>query len=277
MIRAGEQFLDSGGRACPVCKIATPDGHSFGIVCDGLAESRDGADPVAESYRSASLDPVAIPSLVALAALAEGDRVLDLGTHLGGFALAAAAMGFEVLALEASPWHSSLLQLSACYNGFDHLQVCHAAVGDENGVVEFSCHGPWGHVSTPVTGMPSVTVPLVRVDDLLAQRKWGDVRMVKLDVEGSEIQAIRGMRAMLSGRDAPLLYFESNRHTLAFYGHSDEDLQREVRSLGYDVYEIVGNHLRPTPAGCRQDQQVVDYLAAKRLPAGLDAWLVPPD
>jgi FkbM family methyltransferase len=270
MTHGVQRHTDSGGRAWAVYTIEAPDGRPFGIVCDIPGVATD--DPVAESYRSGSLAAVATPARIALAALDARDKVVDLGAHLGGFALAAAAMGFEVLAVEASPWHVSLLQLSACYNRFGDLQVIHAAVGDENGALEFSAHGPWGHLATPVTGMASGTVPAFRVDDLLAQRRWEDVRLVKLDVEGSEVRAIRGMHGLLSRRDAPLLYFESNRHTLAFFGHSDEDLEREVRQLGYDLYEADGERLRRVPPGRRQREQVVDYLAAKRLPPGLVSW-----
>src|SRR5260370_14043637 len=106
-------------------------------------------DPVAAAYRAGSIAPLSALLDIALAILQPGDRVLDLGAHLGGFALTAAARGCDVIAVEASPRNAALLQLSADHNRFTHLHAGHAAVGDRSGAVECSSHGPWGHVATP--------------------------------------------------------------------------------------------------------------------------------
>ena len=242
--------------------------YHFGIACG--KESTPESDPVAHSYRGGNLANINPLLDVALAVLKPGDRVLDLGAHLGGFALTAAAIGCKVIAVEAAPRNAALLRQSVAYNQFLKLHVVHACVGDAAGTVEFSCHGPFGHLASPVTGMPSIAVPAMRVDDLLEERGWADVQFIKLDVEGSEVRAVRGMEKLLSRSDAPLVYFESNQHTLSFYSITDAELKAEFRRLGFVVYHMP----RPgefvvTNDGDVQTETVVDYLAAKALPEAL--------
>jgi FkbM family methyltransferase len=245
-------------------------GIQFAIAIGNEATPEN--DPVAAAYWAGSIAPLSPLLDIALAVLQPGDRVLDLGAHLGGFALTAAALGCEVVAVEASPRHAALLQVSADHNRFTHLRVVHAAVGDRSGSVEFSSHGPWGHVATPATGMPAVTVSAVRIDDLMADRGWEGARFVKLDVEGSEVRALLGMSRLLGRPDAPLIFFESNRHTLGFYGQSHHELKAQLRGFGYVVHALTPEGLRPTEEGDEQLETVCDYVAAKQLPPHLAAW-----
>lgn len=253
-----------------IAPIVAPGGARFGIaVADGATAD---SDPVAHAYRSGSVAPVERLLALAASVLRGGDRVLDLGAHLGGFALFAAARGCEVIAVEASPANAALLRQSATHNRFARLAVVHAAVGAEAGEVAFSSHGPWGHVATPADARPSETVRALRIDDLLAERGWSHVDFVKIDVEGSEIPALRGMARLLGAADAPLIWFESNRHTLGFFGDTPEALQAELRGFGYTIHRVDRRVVPVADPAPPQTETVVDYLAAKRLPEALRNW-----
>ena len=80
-----------------------------------------------------------------------GGSVLDLGAHVGTFSLTAAALGYRVVAVDASPIHIDLLNRSVARNGFrpSQLRVVHSAVGDTTGTVEFHLGGLWGMVAQP--------------------------------------------------------------------------------------------------------------------------------
>lgn len=244
--------------------------YRFGIAygTDATPET----DPVAVCYRAGSLMHLGELADVLLAALRPGDRVLDLGAHIGGFALSAAAIGCEVIAVEASPRNAELLRRSVAHNRFTNCRVVEAAVSDKPGTVSFTVRGPYGQVGVPVEGQPMVTVPAVRADDVLREHGWDRVRFVKLDVEGFEIPALHGFEQTLRRKDAPMVYFESNTHTLAMYGKSDADLKGTLRAYGYTIYDVAPGSLRRADRD-GQKEIVTDYLAAKRLPKELQAWL----
>jgi FkbM family methyltransferase len=241
---------------------------AFRLASRGTFADNSGAqseDPVARAYQRGKLDHVAALLALAEARLRPGDRALDLGAHLGGFALFAAWLGCRVVAVEASPGNAELVRRSAEANGFANLKVVQAAVHHEKAELEFCSLGPFGRVKTAAPGGPAVRVPAIAVDDLLAELGWETAEWVKLDVEGSEVRALRGMRKLLSGPGAPPLYVESNRHTLAFFGETPEALLAELHGLGYRVYAPGSSSgpLRLVPAGHRQQETVEDYLATK--------------
>lgn len=255
------------GVAWPVTVVG---GLRFEVVVDP-----DMDDPVASVLRhGAVFDPTLVGLMLQL--VQPGDRVIDLGAHLGTFALAAAAAGCHVLAVEASPRNAELLYASAARNGFADLRVIHAAASDEPGAVEFSANGPWGHVATDVTGLPSLPVPAVTMDELLLEMGWSPVTLVKMDVEGSELRVIRSMRNLLEGPDGPPLLFESNGYTLDFFGLTPNDLFLALEDLGYTSHMVEPGRLVPLGAGDLQPQTMLDCLAFKRPPAGLTGWEIEP-
>lgn len=244
--------------------------YRFGIACG--TDATPETDPVAVCYRAGSLMNLGELADLLLAVLRPGDRVLDLGAHLGGFAFSAAAIGCDVIAVEASPKNAELLRRSVEYNHFANCRIVEAAVADKPGSVSFTARGPYGQVGVPVDGQPMVTVPAVRADDLLSEHGWDRVRFVKLDVEGFEIPALHGLERTLRCKDAPMIYFESNTHTLAMYDRTDANLKGTLRNYGYTIYDVGPGTLRVAPRE-GQPKVVMDYLAAKRRPAELRSWL----
>ncbi|HEY8201861.1 MAG TPA: FkbM family methyltransferase, partial [Actinomycetota bacterium] len=207
--------------------------------------------------------------------LGRGGRVVDLGAHVGTFALAAAAVGCDVLAVEASPLNAFLLRSSVWQNGFHGMHVVNAAVTDAPGEVQFLPDGPHGHVSWGGPG-ETLPVPAVTVDELVGELGWDRVSFVKMDIEGSETKALAGMRKLLGGPAAPPVLFESNGHTLELAGTSPSELFAAFEAFGYALYVVDPGKLTRISSADMQPETVIDCLAVKRRPAGLDRWIIVP-
>ena len=262
----------AGTRPDWVCRrIVLPEGPEFMVMLDTTVH-----DTVAE-YLAAGVTIDQLYLSLMLQLVQPGQLVLDLGAHVGTFSLAAAAAGCRAVAVEAAPHNVELLRASVTRNGFHDVRVVHAAASDEPGTVQFWPRGPWGRLATPGADEPSVTVPAVTVQDLLLELGEGWPSFVKIDVEGSELRAMRGMREMLAVPSGPPVLYESNGHTLAFYDTTPNDLVAQMESLGYTSYMVSGERrLVRARAGELQPQTLVDYLALKRAPSGLDGWVVEP-
>src|SRR4051812_25580697 len=106
--------------------------------------------------------------------VAPGMRVLDGGSHLGVFSLPAAALGAEVLAVDANARHVELLSGAARRNGFeDRLEAVCAAITERSGPVAFVERSVHGHLRVDSDGAAAtVTVPGLTVPELLARRGW---------------------------------------------------------------------------------------------------------
>jgi FkbM family methyltransferase len=257
--------------AAPTYSVATvhnPAGTPFVIACRDQFVRPDGIafdDPVMKAYLKGSLDMLWPLPPIAAAMLRPGDRVLDVGSHVGGFALLAASLGCRVTAIEASPWNAELIRRSIELNGFRDLRVLNVAAADQPGELQFASLGPWGQVSCESVSGPTVRVPAVRVDDVLAELGWDKVEFLKLDVEGYEVRALHGMSRLLSRPDAPPVYFESNSHTLKMYDETPNSLFAVFRSYGYEVFnwDETGAKVLIPAEGFEQTNVVVDYLAEK--------------
>ncbi|MBX6312989.1 MAG: FkbM family methyltransferase [Isosphaeraceae bacterium] len=251
-----------------VATVAVGEGIGFSVVTG--AEADDGisrrlaAGLFPQEYR---------PTLEILRATAPPlGRVLDLGAHVGTFSLAAAALGYQVAAVEASPRNANLLRESVARNGFDRMRIIEAAIGDRLGTLEFCPYGPYGHVAQAGSNSPTVVVPALTADRLLDDLGWDRPDFIKMDVEGSEVATIRGMARRLVGEDAPPIVYESNGHTLHFFGMTPYDLKSALERLGYRNYLLEPGRLVPVRASDLQPETVIDYLAIKSLPETLRPW-----
>jgi FkbM family methyltransferase len=201
-------------------------------------------------------------------------RVLDLGAHIGTFALFAAAQGCRVLAVEASPRNAALLQASAAQNGFDQLMVACTAVGETCGTARFLQAGPYGFIATAARPA-TIEVPITTVDALVEGTGWNGVDFVKMDIEGSEVAAVRGMTRLLQTA-APPIVFESNGHALHLLGQQPSEIRLLLAAAGYDCYLIRQRRLVPVTPNELQPECNVDYVAVRGLLPALEGWTVAP-
>jgi len=202
---------------------------------------------------------------VLLAGVPRGATVLDLGANIGTFALAAAAFGYNVVAVEASTHNVELLRESVRLNRFTNVRVVFAAISDRVGTIFFQENGAYGMVHESSTAPPGfVSVPTTTVDELLAADYPGQaVGFVKMDIEGSEVVAVGGMKKLLGGDAPPPIFYESNGHTLNHFHQTPAALISEFRKCGYKSYHADPKRLAPLSEGHVQFPCVVDYLATK--------------
>lgn len=179
------------------------------------------------------------------ALLRPGDAVVDGGANWGYWSLAAArlaAPGGRVLAVEPVPATAAALRRNLEASGCTAVQVVEAALAAEPGTVELSVFdddpcGVAASVGRPEGWRPagSVAVPALRLDDLLAERGMRPA-LVKLDVEGSELAALRGAPATVRGEAAPVVAFEWNVQTARAAGYHPRETLALLRGAGYAPY-----------------------------------------
>ncbi len=218
------------------------------------------------------------PNRVVRRLLPRGGTLLDIGAHVGTVSLPAAAAGCRVVAIEASAANARLLRLSKEANGFDNLTVVEAAAGAAAGRVAFEEDGLYGHVTDRGNGaVNGNSVPVVAIDELLGELGIEHVDVVKMDIEGYELEAFRGMAELLGADDAPSLVVESNAPMLAERESSPSDLKRALTRHGYRVHLIdrtPESRLVPVEVDELQTEATVDYVAWRRDPPALEPWYV---
>jgi FkbM family methyltransferase len=77
------------------------------------------------------------------------------------------------------------------------------------------------------------------VDDFLALQGVEQVDLVKMDIEGAEIGALRGMRRTIANSPNMVLVMEYNPQALKAFGHEPIAALNEVQSFGFDKMEAI--------------------------------------
>lgn len=174
-------------------------------------------------------------------ALASGGTALDVGGWWGPWSYRMSRHADRVVIVEPVPELAAYLERVSP----DTVEVVNAAASSEPGHatlwVPTSGLGSEGRSSLAASTPESrpIEVPLVRVDDL---DLGDDVRLVKVDVEGHEMEAIRGATELL-GRCRPILVVELEQR---FHEAPLADLFAEIESLGFDGSFLDGRSWRST-------------------------------
>jgi FkbM family methyltransferase len=149
--------------------------------------------------------------------LRAGDVVVDVGAHVGVHALCAARRlrelgGGRVIAFEPADDSSAAIRVAATRNDVS-VEVVRAGLGEADGTIELRGDPRYGPADAGVrsqfgAGEVVATAPLLAFDGWAARNRLDRLDVVKLDIEGAEILALRGMRETLKALRPRLLAIE---------------------------------------------------------------------
>jgi FkbM family methyltransferase len=169
----------------------------------------------------------------------EGDTVVDGGAHIGFFTLLCSRLVGQtgaVHAFEPSHINRAGLERNVAINGMSNVVVHPLALGAEAGqcTLSYTASADTGLATTrPVQAVFAESVQVAPLDALSLTR----VTLVKLDLEGGECRALRGMRRLLL-EQRPAVIVEVTDQFLRAAGDSAVELYRFMRSCGYEALVI---------------------------------------
>jgi FkbM family methyltransferase len=138
----------------------------------------------------------------------KGDVVFDVGAHVGFFSLLASKVvgeGGRVVACEPDPYMSERLRTNLKLNARGNVSWENVAVGETSSRKSFASGGGAGTGSLSEDG--SIEVEVVTLDRLA--EKWGAPAVVKVDVEGGELDVLAGGSRVLR-EHRPVLIVEAH-------------------------------------------------------------------
>jgi FkbM family methyltransferase len=174
------------------------------------------------------------------AAVRPGMRCLDVGANVG---FTTELLGRltgptgKVVAFEPSPDNFAILRRRSWPA---HVELRQAAAGAENGTATLYVSDDLNvdHRTYPAEEhRREIRVPLVRLDDALPGEA---IDFVKLDVQGDELQVLRGMQRILRAQSTLAMLVEFWPWGLRRAGSSPEELLELFRAAGLSVSLLSG-------------------------------------
>src|SRR5437899_3495658 len=140
--------------------------------------------------------------------VAPGDVVVDVGAHIGRYALKAATKASTVIAVEPDPSNFRLLERNVRLNGFSNVDLVPQALSSGLGtrVLWLATKGNTGTSTFDpdafgarggIAPAKSVHVDTLTLDDLVESVGLTRVDWLEVDVEGHEISVLEGAKAAL--------------------------------------------------------------------------------
>lgn len=171
-----------------------------------------------------------------LAELQPGDVRYDIGACVGLVAVHAALKGVQVVAFEPDPGYRGRLKANLCLNKLDKVRVVEWAVADTQGEATLFTDGVDG-ISPSLREMSrrgTLKVQMNTIDNALENEEIPRPDVVKLDIEGAEILALRGMRRLLGAHRSPrTIFIEIHPDFLRAFGSTTERVVEFLESFRY--------------------------------------------
>ena len=204
--------------------------------------------------------------------LRKGMTVLDIGAHHGFYTLLASkqvgSFG-KVVAFEPSPRERKRLERHVNLNNCENVRIEPFALGSSRGQANlFLVQGAEDYCNSlrpPAVKAQTIAVPvdLTSLDDFLQGAGISVVDFVKLDVEGSELEALRGGVRLLATSPRPVLMVEVYDIRTEPWGYRAREIVQLLDHAGYECCELLEDGT-PHPIDSNRDSYDANLIAVPR-------------
>ncbi len=219
----------------PVIRLAKPDAYQIFVNIAELAGI--------ESYFFGKTGTASVISDL----IREGDLCADVGANMGLYTLYMASKtgkNGRVIAFEPQPFYLELLKKSIALNHFESFVEISDAVAwkktgetlsfylstnpNNGGTASLVNHGVY------ISPNHKIQVQTTTLDDFAAARNLNHFRLIKIDVERSELEVLQGMTNILSEKRADYILLEM---------FSGSESQKLLEISGYRCFYIKDDQL----------------------------------
>ena len=169
--------------------------------------------------------------------LRKGDTFIDVGANVGYFSLLASQICKKVICFEPNPACIKQLTINIKLNKISNIDVRKIGLADNRRITNFNiedCRNVGGGSLRNGEGK-SFTIQLDTLDNELPKIT---PRLIKIDIEGAELLALKGGKKMLEKSDAPDVICEISEFSLERLGTSKKELFHLMENYGYK-YRII--------------------------------------
>lgn len=189
--------------------------------------------------------------------LREGMTVFDVGANIGELTLLFSKFvtrGGIVHSFEPTPQTFEKLKSITSLASKKNVQLNQVAVSKNDGFINFnvykeefsswntSAFRPLEKYGIDLKPEDSISVPSITIDTYCLKNKIDRIDLLKIDVEGAELDVLDGAKKMFQEQKINCCVFEFGQ-TIYDMGRSADDLKKFFKDVNYSVTNIVQNQI----------------------------------
>ncbi len=185
--------------------------------------------------------------------LIEGDVFVDAGANIGLMSLAASQWVGQlgrVIAVEPIPRNYKVLCYNIALNNRHNVQTYRCALGSGPGVGTMYERPQVGWVGASFVETAASSsaheVPIISLEELVARSGQAFVSVVKIDVEGWELEVLKGAGPLLSSKEAPAIVVEYSSLNPMHSGEPTDIYHFLLEANRYTVYKLTRGKWTPS-------------------------------
>ena len=169
-----------------------------------------------------------------------GNTVLDIGANIGDDTLVLAKLvgnRGRIYAFEPDPDNFRLLKKNVLVNKYKNVVLINKAVSDKNGIIKLflSDNNKADHrIYDPENKRKYVEVGMISLDSYFKSKRT-KIDVVKIDIQGAEMLAFKGMKRLLKNNKNCKILTEFWPIGLKRAGSSAKECLSFIRGMGYSI------------------------------------------
>jgi FkbM family methyltransferase len=187
--------------------------------------------------------------------------IFDVGVNLGQTMLGIKTLekkDIKYIGFEPNPVCIYYLENLINYNDFKDCQIIPAALSSKSDILSFIVSSDTDDAGTIVQELrpdkfekKKQHVSAIKFDDTGFAKNTGDI-IVKIDVEGAELDVLKGMQNFIGGNRPPVICEVLHAHSaaqLTFCEKRNNEILAILKSLDYKIFRIIKKGEIPEVAG----------------------------
>lgn len=177
-----------------------------------------------------------------------GKTVYDVGAFEGLISLFFASRAKQVIAWEPNPRNYARATTNVKLNNLSNVQMLNRGISNAPGTIDL-LYDPLmpgagsgdlaikDQIGGSVKSAQRISIPVSTIDNEIAQNSLPTPDLVKIDIEGMELQALQGMKSLLAERH-PALYIEMHGATTEDKIENAQAVTSYLENFGYKMYDV---------------------------------------
>ena len=206
------------------------------VTQDGYRFWQYPGDPIKFNHQRRAVGDSVSVSKYASRFIAPGAVCIDIGSCIGSISVplwSIIGSDGKLISIEADPDNIARLGANLRLNGYSDRWILNAAVTDADGTIQlrrFVGQNGWQTLGDPEFARDVryefVKVKAMRLDTIMADYGLAKVDFIKIDVEGAELEVLRGAEQVLRSYQ-PIVMVEVTRH--------HDEVARLLHEYGYQL------------------------------------------